>query len=66
MRIIRYLNENSDAVLAAVIDDNQIYPLPFNDFIDIIYEAKNAGLTPLNYIYGFITGKRVCKKICLN
>lgn len=62
MRIVRYLNENSDAVLAAVTDDNKIYPLPFNDFIDIIYEAKNAGLTPFNYIYGLITGQESLQK----
>jgi 2-dehydro-3-deoxy-D-arabinonate dehydratase len=62
MRIIRYLNGNSDTVLAAVTDDNQIYPLPFNDFMDIIYEAKHAGLTPVNYIYGLITGKESLQK----
>ncbi|MGY4111915.1 hypothetical protein ACVIJU_002179 [Aeribacillus sp. SP014] len=62
MRIIRYLNDYSNPVVAAVTDDNKIYPLPMNDFMDIIYEAKHAGLTPVNYINELITGKESLQK----
>ncbi|KJE29171.1 hypothetical protein LG52_1570 [Geobacillus kaustophilus] len=61
MRIIRYL-ENSRVVLAAVTDENAVYPLPFNDFMDVVREAKNKQLSTLSYIQALISGGKGIEK----
>jgi len=47
MRIIRFLNEQNTPVLAAVTDDQQVFPLPYADFLDLVRAADRQGVSPL-------------------
>ncbi|MBR2566308.1 MAG: fumarylacetoacetate hydrolase family protein [Paenibacillus sp.] len=49
MRIIRFL-DRGQKWLAAVTDDEQVYRLPQADFMTLIYQAREQGLTPLELI----------------
>jgi 2-dehydro-3-deoxy-D-arabinonate dehydratase len=46
MRVIRYKNENK-AVLGALTDNDEIYSLPFSDFMSLVKEAELKDLTTL-------------------
>ncbi|MFM1650784.1 fumarylacetoacetate hydrolase family protein [Brevibacillus sp. B_LB10_24] len=50
MRIIRYLNEHSVPALAAVTDEEHVYTLPYGDFLDLVHQARQRGITPLALI----------------
>ncbi|CAI6047793.1 hypothetical protein PAECIP112173_01268 [Paenibacillus sp. JJ-100] len=49
MRIIRFL-DRGQKWLAAVTDDEQVYRLPQADFMTLIYQAREQGLTPLELV----------------
>jgi 2-dehydro-3-deoxy-D-arabinonate dehydratase len=55
MRIIRYEDKQSKSpTLAAVNEQNRIYPLPFTSFLDVVEEAKNKGDKPVDVIQEII------------
>jgi 2-dehydro-3-deoxy-D-arabinonate dehydratase len=47
MRIIRYKNENNAVKLGAVTDTDEVYTLPFADFLEVVKEAEQQGMTTL-------------------
>ncbi|WCK53237.1 fumarylacetoacetate hydrolase family protein [Aneurinibacillus sp. Ricciae_BoGa-3] len=47
MRIIRYQNDQAKPTLAAVSDDDNVYILPQTDFLALVAEAEEQGMTPL-------------------
>lgn len=49
MRIIRYL-EQGKAVLAAVTEEEKVYPLPFRDLLELVKTADTDGITPTEWI----------------
>ncbi|MGO4527918.1 fumarylacetoacetate hydrolase family protein [Paenibacillus sp. 2TAF8] len=49
MRIIRFL-DGEQKWLAAVTDDEQAYRLPQADFMTLIYQAREQGVTPVQLI----------------
>lgn len=49
MRIIRFL-DGQQKWLAAVTDDEQAYRLPQADFMTLIYQAREKGVTPVQLI----------------
>ncbi|MEO2202990.1 fumarylacetoacetate hydrolase family protein [Paenibacillus pabuli] len=49
MRIIRFL-DGHQKWLAAVTDDEQAYRLPQADFMTLIYQAREKGVTPVQWI----------------
>ncbi|GAB1154400.1 fumarylacetoacetate hydrolase family protein [Paenibacillus illinoisensis] len=49
MRIIRFL-DGQQKWLAAVTDDEQAYRLPQADFMTLIYQAREKGVTPVQWI----------------
>ncbi|MES0857012.1 fumarylacetoacetate hydrolase family protein [Geobacillus sp. G4] len=57
MRIIRYL-EDSQEIVAAVTDDNIVYPLPFRDLMKVVREAKHRQMSTVSYIQTLISGKQ--------
>jgi 2-dehydro-3-deoxy-D-arabinonate dehydratase len=50
MRIIRYLNEQSLPQLAAVNEENTVYPLEQKDFIALVQQAKAEGKSTLELV----------------
>jgi 2-dehydro-3-deoxy-D-arabinonate dehydratase len=50
MRIIRYLDADGQAALAAVNDEGKVWRLPLGDFLQIVREANRQGATPLAYV----------------
>jgi 2-dehydro-3-deoxy-D-arabinonate dehydratase len=54
MRIIRFLNQNSNPTLAAVTDDSKVYVLPQNDFMELVNTAEDQGTTALALVEGVI------------
>lgn len=56
MRIIRYDN-NGTATLAAVTDENKVYPLPQNDLLEIVRIADEKNTTPLSIVQEEIANK---------
>ena len=50
MRIIRFLDTNSTPVLAALTDQNEVYALPYEDFMGLVNEAEHQETSPLNLI----------------
>lgn len=55
MRIVRYLNEENAPVLGAVTDENKIYRLPFEDFLEIVRLAEDKKSTPLDFVQEVIS-----------
>lgn len=49
MRIIRFLH-NETPTLGALTDNQQIYPLPYSDFMELVNDAKKKKSTPLNLV----------------
>ncbi len=49
MRIIRYLQDSS-AVIAAVTDQDQVFPLQDTSFMKLIYRAREENSTPLERV----------------
>ncbi|MBE3102925.1 MAG: fumarylacetoacetate hydrolase family protein [Bacilli bacterium] len=50
MRIIRYQTEEGVAVLAALTIEYKIYPLSFNNFLELVEYAQNTNQTPLSLV----------------
>lgn len=50
MRIIRYANENSVAILAALTKEGKVYPLPQADFMELVQQANEQNLSLLAFI----------------
>ncbi|RBW70952.1 fumarylacetoacetate hydrolase family protein [Bacillus taeanensis] len=50
MKVIRYQNENKASVLAAVTEQNEVYNLPFQSFLEIIELAKQQSKKPIDII----------------
>ncbi|MBM7551606.1 fumarylacetoacetate hydrolase family protein [Thalassobacillus pellis] len=55
MRIIRYLNNEKVPVLAAVTNENEVYSLPYRDFMEMIRLAEEKNSTPLQLVEDVIT-----------
>ncbi|MBH8607644.1 fumarylacetoacetate hydrolase family protein [Thermoactinomyces sp. CICC 10521] len=53
MRVIRFL-ENSLPVLAAVTEEDSVYPLPFAGFLELVNQAEAKQTTPLRLILNSI------------
>lgn len=54
MRIIRYMKKDQNVQLAAVTDKDQIFELPYTDFLDIINIAKQNSKKPIQLILEII------------
>lgn len=50
MRIIRYKNESKKAMLGAVTDNDEVYILPFTDFLELVKKAEQEGVTTLSFV----------------
>ncbi|WP_458353343.1 fumarylacetoacetate hydrolase family protein [Peribacillus frigoritolerans] len=50
MRIIRYLNEHSKTILAAVTNEGKVYPLPQEGLIELIQQANEQNVSPLSFV----------------
>ncbi|MDQ0199371.1 fumarylacetoacetate hydrolase family protein [Neobacillus ginsengisoli] len=50
MRIIRYVNEKSVPVLAALTKEGLIYPLPQKDFLELAQQAQDQNTTLLHFV----------------
>jgi 2-dehydro-3-deoxy-D-arabinonate dehydratase len=50
MRIIRYVNEKSVPVLAALTKEGLIYPLPQKDFLELAQQAQDQNTTLLHLV----------------
>lgn len=57
MRIIRYLSETSQPVLAAVRDESQIYPLPQASLIELVQQAEKEGRAPLQWVEAWMSNR---------
>ncbi|WP_274650143.1 fumarylacetoacetate hydrolase family protein [Paenibacillus humicola] len=55
MRIIRFL-EGAAPVLAALTDDNRVYPLPDSDFMALVRRASQDGRTVLETVSRHVAG----------
>lgn len=55
MRIIRYINEHSQATLAAVTNGGEVYPLPQEGLIELIQQANEQQVSPLSFIENFLS-----------
>jgi 2-dehydro-3-deoxy-D-arabinonate dehydratase len=53
MRIIRY-RDGAAVQLAAVTDENQLYPISDADYMTMLANAKQQGKTPLQYVNAII------------
>lgn len=50
MRIIRFLNESDVPTVAALTDENQVFVLPYQGFMELVDAAKAQGATPLKLV----------------
>jgi 2-dehydro-3-deoxy-D-arabinonate dehydratase len=50
LRIIRFLDENKKAQLAAVVEEGYVYSLPFGDFLGLVDYANKRDTTPLGLV----------------
>ncbi|GGC83812.1 fumarylacetoacetate (FAA) hydrolase [Thalassobacillus devorans] len=50
MRIIRYVNHKNEKQLAAVTPSNEVYDLPFADFVPFIDYTEEQSQSPVDYI----------------
>ncbi|MFD2922229.1 fumarylacetoacetate hydrolase family protein [Halobacillus naozhouensis] len=55
MRIIRYSNQENKPALAAVTDEDKIYDLPFEDFLEIVRQAEDKESTALQVVEEIIS-----------
>ena len=55
MRIIRYLNEQSIPVLAALTNEGFIYPLPQRDFMELIQQAQEQNASLLAFVESLVS-----------
>lgn len=62
MRIIRFSGEDSTVQMGALTDDEEVYPVPFNNFIDLINEGELQGVSPLKLIENSIAGREPLQK----
>ena len=49
MRIIRYIKENAKQ-LAAVTTDNEVFDLPYEDFMSLVAEARKNNKTAFDIV----------------
>ncbi|WP_134701303.1 fumarylacetoacetate hydrolase family protein [Ammoniphilus sp. YIM 78166] len=54
MRIIRFLNEQSVPTLAALTNEEKVYVLPQQDFMELVRTAEEQETTPLALVEGVI------------
>lgn len=50
MRVIRYQNEKGTPVLAALTNQSEVYPLAYQDFMELVEYAQHTKQTPLSLI----------------
>jgi 2-dehydro-3-deoxy-D-arabinonate dehydratase len=50
MRIIRFLDQNAVPALAALTDKEEIYVLPYHDFMELIHTSEEQGISGLSLI----------------
>ncbi|MFB5197862.1 fumarylacetoacetate hydrolase family protein [Neobacillus sp. KR4-4] len=62
MRIIRFLDNNSQIVLAALTDQEEVYPIPFNDFMELVNLAEKSGISTLKLVETSISGVTALKE----
>ncbi|MDQ0219476.1 fumarylacetoacetate hydrolase [Peribacillus cavernae] len=62
MRIIRYINERNQKQLAALSKSDEIYDLPFEDFLSFINGMKRENQSPLEFINKLINQKSEPKR----
>ncbi|CAH0343835.1 fumarylacetoacetate hydrolase family protein [Bacillus sp. CECT 9360] len=62
MRIIRYINEQNQKQLAALSISDEIYDLPFEDFLSFISHVKQQNQSPVEFINRLINEKNHAKK----
>jgi len=55
MRIIRFLNENQVPTLAALTDDEKVFTLPQQGFMDLVHAAEAQGTTTLAFVQNLIS-----------
>jgi 2-dehydro-3-deoxy-D-arabinonate dehydratase len=58
MRIIRFLNELNNPTLAAVTDENEIYPLPYPNLMQLTENAEEQGVSSVELIQDAIQGSK--------
>ncbi|MBP1153342.1 MULTISPECIES: fumarylacetoacetate hydrolase family protein [unclassified Paenibacillus] len=56
MRIIRYINESDVSTVAALTDENQVFVLPYQGFMELTQAASEQGTTPLKLVQHEIEG----------
>ncbi|WP_134685030.1 fumarylacetoacetate hydrolase family protein [Brevibacillus migulae] len=61
MRIIRF-EESSGFVLAAVTDEQQVFPLPHSDFMELVRESEQQQTTPLRLVQEMMTSVQPLEK----
>ena len=54
MKIIRYVNQNQEAVLAAVTAQHDVFDLPFHDFLALINDASANKQSPAELVQNVI------------
>lgn len=62
MRIIRYLDENSVPILAALTVDFHVYPLPQGDFMELVRQAEEENTFPLRLVESVINSSKPIKQ----
>jgi 2-dehydro-3-deoxy-D-arabinonate dehydratase len=62
MRIIRFFNKQNIPVLSAVTEDQQVYPLPYADFLDLVRTADRQGAVPLALVQNEIASSQPLEK----
>ncbi|BCU81575.1 2-hydroxyhepta-2,4-diene-1,7-dioate isomerase [Polycladomyces abyssicola] len=62
MRIIRFFNKQNIPALAAVTEDQQVYPLPYTDFLDLVRTADRQGAVPLALVQNEMASSQPLEK----
>ncbi|UFJ41390.1 fumarylacetoacetate hydrolase family protein [Brevibacillus humidisoli] len=55
MRVIRFVDSDEKPRCAALTDDGQVYPLPYQEFMELIREADRLKTTPLTLVKRMIS-----------
>lgn len=55
MRIIRFLDYENTIQLGVVTDDELVFTLPCNDFIELVNEAESRGISTVELVRSYIT-----------
>ncbi|GIO23459.1 fumarylacetoacetate hydrolase family protein [Oceanobacillus sp. J11TS1] len=50
MKIIRFLKNNEKPTLGALTSQEQVIPLPYSDFMELVNDAENKKCTPLKLV----------------